>query len=152
MKVIFKYGIKTYSGTIDDMVYGSFRKDELCIGRAYVYPTITADNHLKGAIMKNLASVYHNVSPTYLQNLKTYALRNGQENVPKTKLIPSCFSMFLVMMFAWFKSDPEHVDLSTVTVADIVALDADVQTIASAVTAGFLPHISNSADLTSGIQ
>jgi hypothetical protein len=152
MKVNFKFGIKTYSGLIDDMVYGSYRKDELCICREFVYPTLTENNHQIGASMSNLASVYHNVSPTYLANLKTYALRNGQENVAKDKVIPTCFSIFVKMMFAWFKSDPEHVDLTTVTIPDIIALDADVQTISSAVTAGFLPHIAVSDDLTAGIQ
>ena len=33
MKVKFKYGIQTYSGTVDEMVYGSYRDGKLCIGR-----------------------------------------------------------------------------------------------------------------------
>jgi hypothetical protein len=152
MKVKFKFGIKTYSGTIDEMTYGSFRHDNLCIGREYVYPTLTEDNHLKGSIVKNLASVFHNSAPAYVTDLKTYCLRNGQENVPKDKLIPTCFSMFIKMMFAWQASDPEHVDLTTVTVADIVSLDADVKTIARAVAAEFLPYISVYDDLTHPIQ
>ena len=45
MKVKFKYGIQTYSGTIDEMVYGSYRDDKLCIGREYVYPTPERENN-----------------------------------------------------------------------------------------------------------
>ena len=151
MKVKFKYGIQTYSGTVDEMVYGSYRDDNLCIGREYVYPTLTANNHLKGDSVKNLASVYHNASENYVADLKTYCVRNGQ-NVPKNKLIPTAFSMFLKMMYAWYESDTEHVDLTTVTVADIVTLDADVRTIARAVGASFLPMVSVYDDLISGIQ
>ncbi len=152
MKVKFKYGIKTYSGLIDEMVYGSYRKDELCLGREFVYPTLTENNHALGSTMQNLASVYRNISPTYLQDLKKYALRNGQDNVPKDKVIPTAFSLFLKMMYAWLESDPEHVNLSAVTLADIVALDAPVRTIKRAVDAGFLHRVEVYADLTAGIQ
>jgi hypothetical protein len=152
MKVKFKYGIKTYSGTIDEMVYGSFRHDNLCIGREYVYPTLTANNHLKGTVLKNLASVYHDISVEYLADLKTYGVRNGQDNTPNDSLVPSAFSLWLKMMYAWQKSDPTHVDLATLTLADIVALDAEVSTIARAVEAEFLPMVSVYDDLTSDIQ
>ena len=152
MKVVFKYGIKTYSGTIDQMVYGSYRDDNLCIGREYVYPTITTNNHEKGVALKNLATVFHAANANYIADLKLYCIRNGQENVPKTQLIPTAFSIFLKMMYAWYASDPTHVDLSTVQISDIVALDADVRTLARAVNAGFLPNITDATDLTNDIQ
>jgi len=152
MKVKFKYGIRTFSGTIDEMVYGSYRKGCLCIGRGYVYPKITENNVQKGKIVRNLASVYHAASEFYIDDLKTYAERNGKENTPKNKLIPTAFALFLKMMYAWYESDPEHIDLTTVTVADIVAMEAPVKTIAGAVEAEFLPYIRVSADLTAEIQ
>jgi len=62
------------------------------------------------------------------------------------------FALFVKMMYAWQASDPTHIDLATVTIADIVALDAEVRTIARAVTAGFLPIIPLYADLTADIQ
>jgi hypothetical protein len=152
MKVKFKYGIKTYSGTVDEMVYGSFRDGNLCIGREYVYPKLTDNNALAGKIISNLASVYHNVSPAYLQDLKTYTERNGKENTPKNKLKPTVFALFIKMMYAWQESDSEHVDLQTVAVADIVALDAPVKTIAGAIEEELLPSVSIFEDLTSNIQ
>jgi len=152
MKVKFKFGIETYSGTVDSMTYGSYRDDKLCIGREYVYPRITDNNHAMGNIMKNLASVYAAADPLYIADLKTYAMRNGSENVPKTKLIPTAFSLFIKMMYAWYDSDPEHVDLASVTVADIIALDADVQTVSDAIDAGFLPSVSVYDDLINPIQ
>jgi len=151
MKVKFKFGIKTYSGTVNDMTYGSYRNGNLCIGREYVYPKITANNTEKGAIVRNLAKQYHLLNPDYLADLKTYAERNGQENVPKTKLIPTAFALFLKMMYAWYESDPEHIDLSEVTLEDTVSADADVRTIARAVEAEYLPYVSVYDDLTSGI-
>jgi hypothetical protein len=152
MKVKFKFGIKTYSGTVNDMTYGSYRNDNLCIGREYVYPKITENNTQKGLIVKNLSKQYHLLNPDYLADLKTYAERNGRENVPKTKLIPTAFALFLKMMYAWYESDPEHIDLTAVTLEDAVSADADVRTIARAVEAEFLPYVSVSDDLTAGIM
>jgi hypothetical protein len=152
MKVKFKYGIKTYTGTANEMTYGSYRGGNVCIGRIYVYPKLTDNNHEKGAALRNLAKQYHELNPDYLADLKTYALRNGQENTPKTKLIPTAFSLFLKMMYAWYDSDPEHIDLSEVTLEDIVSADADVRTIARAVEAEYLPYIRVYDDLDNGIM
>jgi hypothetical protein len=151
MKVTFKYGIKSYTGTADNMTYASYRNGELCVSRVYVYPTLTANNHNMGAIATNLGAVYHTVSADYLANLKTYALRNGQENVPRNRMIPNAFALMLKMMYAWYESDPTHVDLTTITVADIISANAPVKTIAGAITAGFLPGISTYDDLTAEI-
>ncbi len=152
MKVTFNYGFRTYSGKLDNMVYGSYRHGNLCLGRKFVYPVLTANNHEKGSIIKNLATVFHAASVGYIADLKTYCQRNGKENVAPDALIPSAFSMFLKLMWAWYESDPTHVDLEVVQISDIIALDADVRTLARAVNAGFLPYISTSADLTNDIQ
>ena len=152
MKVRFKYGIKTYSGLIDDMVYGSYRHHKLCIGREYVYPTLTPNNTHIGDCMKNLAIVFKSAVAGYKADFKTYSQRNGEENVPYNQLIPNGFSCFIKMMFAWQKSDPLHIDLTAVTAADIVTLDADVINVERAIDAGYLPHISNYDDLNTDIQ
>lgn len=151
MKVKFKYGIKCYTGTVDGMTYGAYKKGNLCIGRTYVYPTLTENNHNKGKIATNLAGVYNAAAETYIADLKLYALRNGQENVPKDRCVPTSFSLFMKMMYGWYDSDPTHVDLETVTVADIVSGDADVRNISRAVEAGFLPAISVWEDLNHNI-
>ena len=70
MKVNFKYGIKTYSGTMDEVTYGSYRKNTICIGRKYVKPRLTDQNALVGGKMKNLAIIYNDVSESYKQELK----------------------------------------------------------------------------------
>lgn len=151
MKVTFKHSIQTFSGEIEKMVYGSYRKGKLCLGREYVYPTLNANHHDKGAITKNLAIVFAAVTPAYAQNLKTYTGKNVA-NEPEDKFLPTSFAIFMKMMYAWYKSDTEHVNLSTVTIADIVALDADVRTIKRAIDAGFLKKVKDYSTLTAGIQ
>ncbi|MDD4223400.1 MAG: hypothetical protein PHD87_02305, partial [Candidatus Cloacimonetes bacterium] len=68
MKVKFKYGIATYSGTIDEMVYGSYRDDKLCIGREYVYPRLTEYNAAIGGAGANLAILWASGSAEYKAN------------------------------------------------------------------------------------
>ena len=151
MKVTFKYGIQTYSGEIDKMVYGSYRNDKLCLGRNYVYPALDEHHHKLGAIGRNMALLFSGADSLYRDNFKTYATANGKKALYKDRLVPSGYAMFVKMMQAWQKSDMTHVDLATVTIAEIVALDADVRTIARAVEAGFLPTVFGYDVLTGDI-
>jgi hypothetical protein len=155
LKVHFTNLVNYMAGRSDNTVlYGAFNR-QFSISRAYTYPTLTADNHIKGSIMKNLASVWHNSAPAYVTDLKTYTTRYFTENLSDPGFVSpprSAFAFFIKMMFAWMASDPEHVDLTTVTVADVVSMDADVKTITRAVSAEFLPAIETSDDLTHPIQ
>ena len=148
MKVKFKYGIQTYSGTIDEMVYGSYRDGKLCIGREYVYPRLTANNETLGAIGSNLAALWATVSSGYKDDLKTYSQRNGTENVPKTQLPPTSYALFIKMMHAWAKSDPEHIDLASINREDVTELGTYVTTVKNAIGNGYLDSISAYDDLT----
>jgi len=148
MKVKFKYGIRTYSGTLDEMVYGSYRKHKLCIGREYVYPTLTDNNELLGSVGKNLSELYWASSEGYRADLKTYAQRNCSENVPKTQLCPTSYAIFIKLMYAWQDDDPEHVDLATVTSDDVDSLGTKIATIKDAIDYGLLKGISEYSDLS----
>ena len=147
MKVTFKYGIKTYSGTVDEMTYGSFRDDNLCIGRKYVMPTLTANNTLRGTIIKNLAAIYGSLSSSYKDDLKVYAAKNAV-NVPKDKLPPTSFAIWMRMMYLFSELDSGHVDLATVTYTDLQTVGADIASIAEAVVNGYLPEVSGADSLT----
>lgn len=152
MKVQFRKNIRSYSGENEELVYQAFNRGWVCIGRDFVYPTLTANNHEKGAITTNLASVFRTANVTYRNDLAAYAQDNKAENLTKYDIAPRTFALFLKLMYAWYESDPTHVDLKNVTVADIVALDADVRTISRAVEAEFLPHITDASSYTNDIQ
>jgi hypothetical protein len=156
MKVFFKYGYSAFSGKLENLVCQSWFDGRLCLGRRFTYPEITANNTHIGAIGKNLGIVFKGAAAGYITDLKTYCKRNKQEHMPRNVELlhpmPGPLPIFMKMMFAWYDSDPTHVDLSTVTIADIVALDADVRNISRAIGAGFLPTIKVYADLTHNIQ
>lgn len=150
MKVQFKYGIKTYSGTLDGMTYASFNDDSVCIGRKYASPTLNANNTLRGNIVKNLAEVYSSVSSAYKVDLKTYATRN-KVNVAAGKIPPTSFAIWMQMMYLFSKLDSGHIDLSTVTYTDLQTLGADIASIAEAITNGYLANVADADELTASM-
>ena len=147
MKVRFKYGIATYSGLIDEMVYGSYRDHKLCIGRDYVYPRLTANNELLGSIGTNLAMLWGEASVGYKADLKAYGLLNGTENIPKTQLPPNSYALWIKLMYAWADANPS-VDLKSLTAEDFGITGGDVSTVKNAIDNGFLDKVSDYADLT----
>ena len=148
MKVKFKYGIATYSGKLDEMVYGSYNDGKLCIGRDFVYPTLNANHELLGSVGANLSALWAEASAGYKADLKTYAHRNKMDNVPKTRLAPSAYALFIKLMYAWQADDPEHVELSSVTGTDVDSLGSKIASIKACVENGMLPAVSTFADLT----
>ncbi len=148
MKVKFKYGIQTYSGTIDEMVYGSYRDDKLCIGREYVYPTLNANNALLGTVGSNLRDLWLSASQDYRDDFKTYAQRNATQNVPKTEWPPNSYALFIKAMYAWQDANPETVDLASVNDEDVDTLGATINTVKNCIDNGMLPAISVYDDLT----
>lgn len=151
MKVKFKYGIGTYSGTLDEMTYGSYRNGAVCVGRKWVYPTPTAQNATMGERMKNLSKVYAGASAGYKEDLSVYCLRYEKQHVAKNKLAPSSYAIFVKMMFAWSKATGGLIDLSTVTVEDIQSSTEGAKTIAEAVENGHLASVREYAILTTTI-
>lgn len=150
MKVNFKYGIKTYSGTMDEVTYGSYRKNTICIGRKYVKPRLTDQNALVGGKMKNLAIIYNDVSESYKQELKLYALLN-EVNVPKGKLLPNAYALWVKMMFKFADADAEHIDLTTLTYSDLQTVGDEILSIASAVENGYMANVPGADKLTANM-
>jgi len=105
--------------------------------------------------MKNLAMVWAASDVDYRGDGALYAAAYYSENQELPDMgIPANnnFSLWIKAMFAWYESDPTHVDLSTVTVPDIIALDADVRTWARIVGMGWLIEVEGYAALTNDIQ
>ena len=146
MKVSFKYGIRTYSGTLDEMTYASCKNGQVCIGRKFVKPALTANNSTHGSNTKNLAEIFGALSSGYKADLKAYAKLNAA-NVDAHKLPPTSFAIWMKMMYLYAKSDEGHVDLSSVTYNDLQTLATDIGSISAAVDNGFLVRVPGSDEL-----
>ncbi len=147
MKVKFKYGIRTYSGTVDEMVYGSYRKNRICIGRVYVYPRLTENNKKVGTIGKNLAGIWNVGDSEFKADFKLYALRYGVEHVPGNRLPPNAYSLWVKMMWDWAKTE-ENIELETLTAEDFSVSNAKISSVKACVENGFLPKVHGYDDMT----
>ncbi|GAB1366203.1 MAG TPA: hypothetical protein PL160_01810 [Candidatus Cloacimonas sp.] len=150
MKVTFNYGIRTYSGTIDEITFGSYRKDSVCIARKYVIPRTTENNTQMGNILKNLATVYAAVASDYKEELKMYAVKNEQ-NIPAGQLAPNTFAIWVKMMFRFSELNVGHIDLSSVTYNDLQTVGEDILSISLAVQNGYLADVPGSETFTSNM-
>ena len=156
MKVIHSSLVLYMSGRNSGSVLYPSPSKKFSIQRNYVYPTLTANNHLKGSEYKNVANaVWPGINPAYITDMQTYAQRFYSENrdLPNYVIpVNNSFGQFMRLMYNWRDSDPETVDLSTVTAADIFALEPDFMTVEAAILAGFLPTIDTFDDLTASID
>lgn len=147
MKVKFKYGIRTYSGTLDEMTYGSYRNGKVCIGRTYVYPKLTDNNALRGNITKNLAKLWNLASGEYREDFKDYSRRYGSLKTAQRKLVPTGFAFFMKAMSAWAKDEDPALDLSTLTAEDMDNVGTKVSSVAECVENGYLVSVPGHFDL-----
>ncbi len=154
MKVTFKYGIGSYAGTADGMVYTPTRNKMGSIARIYVVPRTTANNTLRGNIMKNLAVVWGSVSSGYKDDMISYCnLWNTTYNDPQDAFAPrrSSFAMFVDMMYRFSELDSGHVDLETVTISDLRTVSEDIGSIAVAVVNGYLQSVPGADTFTAAM-
>ena len=156
MKVNFENGVSSYSGKYDEVVYSTWFNNRLCYARKYAYPALGLVHENMRQIGVNLNSLYLAADAAYIADLKAYAKLNARENLPRAKKflhkMPSSKSLFLKMMWAWHMSDPTHIDLKTVTLADITLLDSPARAVSKAVDAGYLKKVTGYAAMTNEIS
>lgn len=151
MKVYHKYAVGAYSGTIDDSVFYATKTRTRSIMRRWVMPRLTVNNTLLGDIGKNLAVLWGDGSAVYKANLKTYTERYFGETPSEDGFDGnrSPYANWVRLMYAWADENPS-VDLKTLTAEDFGITGGPVSTVKNAIDNGFLPPISNYADLTQG--
>lgn len=150
MKVIFKYGIGAFAGTVDDGTYSMTRNQTGSIMRKYVVPRLTHNNTLRGAITKNLSVLYKATQSGYRAQLKTYcATYYSEHNDPNNPFSPRItdFAMFIRMLYLFADATPA-VDLKTVTITDLETIGEDIGSVADAVTSGYLLNVTGASELT----
>jgi hypothetical protein len=146
MKVGFENAVAYYSGKYDEIVYQEWFKGKLCFARKYAYPELVKVHEDMRAIGLNLSLLYNLADPLYISDMKAYAKKNYTQNRTSIKRLmhkmPSSKALFVSCMWQWYKSDPVHVDLKTVTLDDIITLDSPVKTVKKCVEANYLRRVT----------
>ena len=144
MKVVFKYAVGSYSGTLDLAVFYPTKNGNASYMRKWVKPTETAQNTIIANATRNLAAIYSACSPAYLADLATYTSRyNTEKNDGSAFWRPkTSFNIFIMMMYRFADVNGQGVDLTSITLNDLTSLFTEVTSISSAVTAGYLPSVT----------
>jgi hypothetical protein len=147
MKVNMMKPFRSFSGTMDELVYSAFNEGYICFSRDYVIPAATAQNETVGDIATNLGVVYDSFDSGWIDDLKTYTRRYGNDVLGKKKRHPAFYALYSKMWWAVNKDDPT-IDLKTVTFADISLIGISIQTVKEAIDYGYLPKVNKYDDLT----
>jgi hypothetical protein len=146
MKVSYKYGIKTISGKLDDLVHMAWNKGRVAVARIFVMPTMTEHNILFGEIKKNIVSLWNDCSEAFKEDLKVYAVRRIPYYTAEQIPAYTNYAHFIRLLYA-FADETESIDLTTVDkeALDIAGCPTSVQGI---IDQGLLPPVSEYEDLT----
>lgn len=150
MKVVFKYAVGAYSGTVDQMVYSMASSRLGSIARKWVMPTPNANNAMFGTIGSNLRNLWLSASQDYRDDFGTYAKRYHSEHLSDGIFDPcrSPYAFFLKAMWNWHAANPETIDLASVNEEDVDTLGTTINTVKNCVENGMVPTISVYDDLT----
>lgn len=151
MKVKFKYGIGSYSGTLDLATFYETKNGNASFMRRWVKPRQTDNNVELGAVGKNLAIIWAEASANYKADMTTYcqlynAYFKDEENVFQANI--SKYAMFTKMLYAFAEASGSAVDLKSLNYGDLDTLFPEVTKLASACEEGFLPFVPGAELLT----
>ena len=151
-KVFFAPTINFMSGRIGEGVYTITGKGGMSYLRRYTYPTITQNNHEKGAIMRNLSKRWNiEVGSDYKKELKAYAIEYhalANYGIPRSERAYSAFAIFISILWKVAASDPAHIELSSVVMSDLRVVFPNQLSIAEQVAAGWIPATPKSSTYT----
>ncbi len=151
MKVTFKNNVKAYSGSIDGTTFSTLNHGDLCYMKKYTVPKLTVQNTLLGNIFKNLANIWHEIADGYKSDFGLYALRYTSQHIPNDQFPWHSYTCYIRMMFQAKTQNPA-LDLTTLTLAQIISQNIPIQTVAAAIEAGLLDTVAPYADLDKPIN
>lgn len=151
-KVIYPPTVSGIVGRVTTGVYYRARGTRFGYLRSYVMPAVTDHNNLYGSYLTNIRKIWaDDVEADYKVDLANYAKLYkdlpfyGDDTKQRTN---STFAIWYKILHAWQASDPDHVDLSSITAADILTIGQDVLTVAAAVNSGAIPKVEGIETLT----
>ncbi|HNW99975.1 MAG TPA: hypothetical protein PLE74_01645 [Candidatus Cloacimonadota bacterium] len=152
MKVKFRHAVKAFHGKFktEGLVYCRYNNGALYLTRKYPFYTPSDQNHKIGNAGRNLGKLFRNIAVEYKNDLKTYAKLLVNYTDLSEKLPASCYVLFTKMMYGLQKKVPE-IDLSTLTLDDILNNEYPVRNVVEAMQNGLLPGIPEAMMLTNKI-
>lgn len=146
MKVKFRFGIKSYSGTVDEMTYSNYESRDVVIARMYnPSQVVTANNVAMGNKMIKIGEFYQDVEPLYKADLESYATKMFNLPAFQGKLSGNKFSVFVKLLWAASKAATNPIAIDSISIDDAsLGSYPTIETISAAIAAGLLPDVADS--------
>ena len=144
MKVKFKYGIGSYSGTLDMATFYETKRGGASFMRKWVKPRETEQNVRLANISKSIANLWSQVSQAYKDDMFTYcnlyeATGPDAQNPFHVKI--TSYAMFTRMMYKFEEIKGGSVNLISITYQDIATLFPELVSVATACDEGYLVSV-----------
>ena len=146
MRINYKYGIRTMSGKLDDLVHMAWNKGRVAIARLFVYPTLVEQHLTFGSIKENIATLWADSSDNFKNDLKEYAAQRVSYYTAEQIPAYANYAHFIRFLYAYRDENPT-IDLKEVTKGEL-ELDGCPTNVADIVVGGFLPPIADTTGLT----
>lgn len=151
MKVKFKYGIGSFSGTLELATFYETPNGGASFMRRWVKPKLTAQNAELGVISKNMATMWGECSEDYKANLVIYCEKyqvhyRDPENPFQIK--PTSFAMFVKMFYRLAAANIGTIELKSLSFGDLSTLFPEITNVNSAINEGYLEFVPGCELLT----
>lgn len=146
MKVTFKNMIQAYQGKCDGLIYYYNPRLKRMLCRTYTKPRESTQTKRFAAIAKNLRAL--NPSEGFCNDLRVYTNLYSRKYHEGPNIV-TWYNAYLMMMYALAGLYP-HLDLQTLTRADIEAQGLPCRSVKQAVEAGLLKPVKGYELLEAG--
>ena len=151
MKVKFKYGIGSYSGTLDMATFYETKRGGASFMRKWVMPRATEQNTILAKKSTNISNIWKQTSGEYKDDMETYcnlyeATGPDAQNPFHVKI--TSYAMFTRMMYKFEATSGDTVDLVSLSFGDITTLFPELTTIAASCAVGVLVDVPGADLLT----
>lgn len=144
MKVKFKYGIGSYSGTLDMATFYETKRGGASFMRKWVKPRETVQNVRLASVSKSIANIWSQTSQGYKDQMFTYCNlyeATGPDAANPFHVKITSYAMFTRMMYKFEEMKGGSVNLVSITFQDIESLFTELTNVYTACLEGYLVNV-----------
>lgn len=150
MKVKFRFGIKSYSGTLDELNYANYEDRSVVIGRMLpVNRETTSQNENLKTNAQAISEFYSVVSDGFKEDLKAYAKKMYKLAPYRKQIAGNRYTVFVKLLWAVSRQESGAIDLTSLSIDDAqIGSYENFSSIKSAVENDLLPKVDGYEDYT----
>ncbi|MBI9032553.1 hypothetical protein JEZ13_11215 [bacterium] len=154
MKVKFRFGIKSYSGTLDELVYANYADRSIVIGRMLPkFEELTPQNISIQSKASLIANLYEAISDDFKADLTSYTKKMYKLKAFKDKLRGNAYSTYVKMIYSAANDTENQLDIDSLSADDLaLGVYSQINSVQVAVENGYLPKVKGYEDYTNTLS